>query len=201
MIPNPLRSDQGLLIVETSCGYGVPMVSLSIDPAKIHEGPRAYLEDRQTLGHWAGSQIEKGVMDEYRVKMNTRSKDGCAGLKVARRQKGANVLLNDCWIWLRRTTQQREAMMLGAVLAGLLMVFSGRLFRWSVRSYWLASGSWLDRCCYNIFRLAQYLDSGNEAYGMPLQVLHHNVRPCPRGEISTQRPQFFDIDIRGCGPR
>lgn len=108
--------------VETSCGYAVPMVSSSIDPERIHEGPRAYLEDRQTLGHWAGNQIEKGVMDEYRVKMNTRSKDGCAGLKVARRQKGENLLLHDCLIWLRRTMRQREALLLGGVLAVLLMV-------------------------------------------------------------------------------
>ena len=105
--------------VETSCGYAVPMVSTSIEPAKVHEGPRAYLEDRHTLGHWAGSQIEKGVMDEYRVKMNSRSKDGCPGLKVARRQRGENLVVQDSVIWLRRTLQQREAMALGAVLAVL----------------------------------------------------------------------------------
>lgn len=98
------------------------MVSSTIDPAKIHEGPRAYLEDRQTLGHWAGNQIEKGVIDEYRIKMNTRSKDGCAGLKVARRQKGENLLLHDCMIWLRRTIKQREAILLGAVIAMCVMI-------------------------------------------------------------------------------
>lgn len=100
------------------------MVSSTLNPGKIHEGPRAYLEDRQTLGHWAGKQIDNGVMDEYRAKMNSRSKDGCAGLKVARRQKGEMVLLQDCLIWLRRTLRQWEAILFGGVisLAGLMVL-------------------------------------------------------------------------------
>lgn len=62
-------------------------------------------------------------MDDYRVKMNSRSKDGFAGLKVARRQKGESLLLYDCLYWLRRTTQQRDAIALGAVLALVFMAF------------------------------------------------------------------------------
>lgn len=55
-------------------------------------------------------------MDKYRVDMNSRSKDGCAGLRVARRQGGENLLIGDCLIWLQRTIRQWEAMMLGSVL-------------------------------------------------------------------------------------
>lgn len=108
--------------LETSCGYAVPMFSSSMGPEKVHQGPRAYLEDRHTLGHWAGNEIEKGVMHEHGVKMNTRSKDGCAGLKAARRHKGEDLFLHDGLIWPRRTTQQREAMLLGALFAMALMV-------------------------------------------------------------------------------
>lgn len=108
--------------VETSCGYAVPQIASTLDPEKISEGPRAYLEDRQTLGHWAGNQIEKGVMDKYRVDMNSRSKDGCAGLRVARRQGGENLMLGDCRIWLKRTMRQWEAMLLGAMLMLVVMI-------------------------------------------------------------------------------
>ena len=111
-----------MCVVYTSCGYAVQMVSSSLDPTKISAGPRAYLEDRKTLGHWAGQQIEKDVMHEYRQKMNTRSLDGCAGLKVARRQRGEPILIQDCLVWLRKILEQREAMVLGAVIAVLMMV-------------------------------------------------------------------------------
>ena len=109
-------------VAQTSCGYAVPVVSSTIDPARVGEGPKAYLEDRKTLGHWAGQQIEKGVMHEYRQKMNSRSLDGCAGLKVARRQRGEWMLVQNCLIWLRRILRQWEAMMLGVVLGILLMM-------------------------------------------------------------------------------
>ena len=103
------------------------MVSTTLDVSKIGEGPRAYLEDRKTLGHWAGQRIEKGEMQEYRQKMNSRSLDGCAGLKVARRQRGEYMLLEECLIWLRRTLKQWEAMVLGAVMAVVMMILARAL--------------------------------------------------------------------------
>ena len=109
-------------VVQTSCGYAVPMVSSTLDPTRIEEGPRAYLEDRKTLGHWAGQRIEKGEMQEYRQKMNSRSLDGCSGLKVARRQRGEYMLAEGCFIWLRRVLRQREPLLMGAVLGMLVMV-------------------------------------------------------------------------------
>ncbi|EMC91741.1 hypothetical protein BAUCODRAFT_79423 [Baudoinia panamericana UAMH 10762] len=108
--------------VQTSCGYAVPLVSSNIDPVKIDEGPRAYLEDRKTLGHWAGKHVEAGTLQDYHQKMNARSHDGCGGLKAARRARGEHMLLEDCMIWMRRTTQQREAMLVGALLAILTML-------------------------------------------------------------------------------
>ncbi|KAK5130661.1 hypothetical protein LTR08_001871 [Meristemomyces frigidus] len=108
--------------VQTSCGYAVPLVSTTLDPTRIHEGPRAYLEDRNSLGHWAGQQIEKGTLDGYRERMNARSLDDCAGLRVARGARGENLQVEDAMIWLRRMTGQWEAMLLGAVLAVVAML-------------------------------------------------------------------------------
>lgn len=123
----PVMSARAVIVfhvwkASSSCGYAVPMVSSTIDPEKVHHGPRAYLEDRKTLGHWANQQVEKGVMEEYRQKMNSRSLDGCAGLRVARRQRGEWILLQDAAIRLRRITRQWEAMLLGALLAVLLFL-------------------------------------------------------------------------------
>lgn len=111
-----------MIAVQTSCGYAVPLVSSTLDPARIDEGPRAYLEDRKTLGHWASQRIEKGELHEYRQKMNSRSLDGCSGLKVARRQRGEYMLVEDCFMWLRRVLRQREALLVGVLLGLLVMV-------------------------------------------------------------------------------
>jgi len=108
--------------VQTSCGYAVPLVSSNLDASKIDQGPRAYLEDRKTLGHWAGQQVEKGTLHAYHQKMNARSLDGCAGLKAARKANHENMLLEDCWIRLKRHRQQWESMLLGAIIALSLMV-------------------------------------------------------------------------------
>jgi len=108
--------------VQTSCGYAVPqVVSSAIDPEHVAQGPRAYLKDRETLGHWAGQQVEKGTLHAYHQKMNARSLDGCAGLKAARRANGENLLLNETYIWVKRTTGQWREMLLGAMLAIIVM--------------------------------------------------------------------------------
>ena len=80
--------------VQTSCGYAVPYLALKTDPEdEMKQLP--YLEDRQTLGHWANKQIDKDVMNDYRAGMNSRSLDGLPGLRVARRDKGEMLLLRD----------------------------------------------------------------------------------------------------------
>lgn len=61
------------------------------DPAK----QVAYLEDRNTLGHWAGKQIENGVMNDYRANWNRRSLDGLPGLRVARKDFGESLWYGD----------------------------------------------------------------------------------------------------------
>ena len=90
-----------IILAQTSCGFAVPMVSSTLDPARIDEGPRAYLEDRRTLGHFAENTRghfaentrEKDLMHEYRQKANLQSLNGCTGSKVARRQRGEWMLV------------------------------------------------------------------------------------------------------------
>jgi hypothetical protein len=48
-------------LVQTSCGYGVPLMELS--------------KDRETLGRWATSKGEEGLVD-YRGANNSKSLDG-----------------------------------------------------------------------------------------------------------------------------
>ena len=77
---------------------------------------RSRLDDRGTLGHWAGQTIEKGKMDEYRVKNNARSLDNLGGLRVARRNKGEIIWLADLQIMGQRFARQWDAVLFGAVL-------------------------------------------------------------------------------------
>ncbi|KAK3073656.1 hypothetical protein LTR53_004562 [Teratosphaeriaceae sp. CCFEE 6253] len=102
--------------VQTSCGYAVPLVNSALDPSKLDDGPRAYLQDRDTLGHWMGKQVSAGTLQAYHQKQNARSLDGCPGMKAARRANGEVLILRDCWVWLLTTLRQPGAMLLGAVL-------------------------------------------------------------------------------------
>jgi hypothetical protein len=93
------------------------LVKCDVDPEKMKDGPRAYMEDRATLGHFAKKTVEKGHMELYQQSTNVRSLDGCGGLRAARRGKGEWIVLQDILIWLRRVSKQWEAMMLGFLVA------------------------------------------------------------------------------------
>ena len=87
--------------VQTSCGFAVPYLKLKPDPEdSARQIP--YLEDRQTLGHWAGKQVSAGVMDDYRARMNRRSLDGLPGLRIARKDAGERLLIGDLEAQVRK---------------------------------------------------------------------------------------------------
>lgn len=88
-------------------------------------GPKAYMKDRGTLGHFAKKTVEQGLMEWYHQQANIRSLDGLGGLRTARRGKGENLLLNDALIWFRRVLGQWDAMLVGA----LIMLFAIGLLR------------------------------------------------------------------------
>lgn len=79
----------------------MPYLSLKADP-KDESKQVPYLEDRQTLGHWAGKQIENATMHEYRANWNRRSLDGLPGLRVARKDFGETLWLGDVGAQVRK---------------------------------------------------------------------------------------------------
>lgn len=83
----------------------------------VDDAEKQPMEDRDTLTQWVAGTIRRGEMDAYQVKNNSRSLDGLGGLKAARRRKGEILFVEDMSLWLARTVKQKEAMVLGAVLA------------------------------------------------------------------------------------
>jgi hypothetical protein len=104
-------------LVQTSCGFAVPVIQERINLDDLKLGPKAYMKDRGTLGHFARKTVDQGLMEWYQQQANMRSLDGLGGLRAARRGKGENVHLQDALIWLRRIFRQWDAMLVGALIA------------------------------------------------------------------------------------
>lgn len=105
------------VLVQTSCGFAVPVIQERINLDDLKLGPKAYMKDRGTLGHFAKKTVDQGLMEWYQQQANMRSLDGLGGLRAARRGKGENVHLQDALIWLRRIFRQWDAMLVGALVA------------------------------------------------------------------------------------
>jgi hypothetical protein len=99
----------------------VPYLATRLDPG-ASEKHIACLEDRHTLGHWAGKRITAGELDDYRAKMNVRSLDSLPGLRVARRDAGERLWYGD----IRAAVQKRNAiqLILVAALSSILTAVS-----------------------------------------------------------------------------
>jgi hypothetical protein len=104
-------------LVQTSCGFAVPVIQERINLDDLKLGPKAYMKDRGTLGHFAKKTVEQGLMEWYQQQANLRSLDGLGGLRAARRGKGENMRLQDARIWFRRILRQWDAMLVGALVA------------------------------------------------------------------------------------
>jgi hypothetical protein len=113
-------------LVQTSCGFAVPVIQERINLDDLKLGPKAYMKDRGTLGHFAKKTVDQGLMEWYQQQANLRSLDGLGGLKAARRGKGENMHLQDARIWFRRILKQWDAMLVGALIA-LFVLASLRL--------------------------------------------------------------------------
>lgn len=113
--------------VQTSCGYGVPRIKQGeMDVVKGKE--EEAFQDRETLGHWAGKQVERNEMGVYQLKNNLRSLDGLPGLKSARRDAAERVWVEDARAKAGRIWRQREALVAG-IFIGVLVAFLGGLLR------------------------------------------------------------------------
>ncbi len=118
---------EGLRIgqVQTSCGFGVPLLGRAPD-ADGGEETKPVLLDRDTMGRWARKKIETDSLGEYQAEKNARSLDGCPGLRSAMRERGDWVWLVLLMAWVRRMRGQREAMGVGAVI-GMVVVLGGQM--------------------------------------------------------------------------
>src|SRR5690349_18464653 len=107
--------------VQTSCGFAVPFLAMKADP----DDPTKqipYLEDRDTLGHWAGKQVSSGTLHDYQSRNNARSLDGLPGLRAARKQAGERLWCED--IKARVTAGNRSwQLALVSLLSSLLTVW------------------------------------------------------------------------------
>ncbi|KAJ5724795.1 hypothetical protein N7493_006523 [Penicillium malachiteum] len=87
--------------VQTSCGFGVPLLALSIDPESNKSTP--YLKDRQTLKTFSTKKFsQEGEMQRYQQRMNTHSLDGLPGLRSALKDSGYHTWRLELANWFTR---------------------------------------------------------------------------------------------------
>jgi hypothetical protein len=104
--------------VQTSCGYGVPIVTATNDKVQ------PYFEPRPTLPNWLGKKVDVGGLPEYQREWNSESLDGLPALKMARRRNGEKLLLlGDLKAWARRAAKSLDVMLLGLMVGLLIGMF------------------------------------------------------------------------------
>ena len=118
---------------QTSCGFGVPLLSsesVPVDPTNPADDTEIpalpILKDRETLGHWTSKKIERDELQKYQAEWNADSLDGLPGLGVARRDRGERLWITGLKARVRRVALQREALGWGFV-GGLLAMWIWRM--------------------------------------------------------------------------
>jgi hypothetical protein len=97
-------------------------ISGSADDEEKAAGCEYGFEDRQTIGHWAKHKMDKNELFLYQKKNNHDSLDGLTGLKSARRDSGELMLVGDIRAWMRKIWGQKDAMLVGFMIAHLIYV-------------------------------------------------------------------------------
>ncbi|KAI9855257.1 MAG: hypothetical protein M1813_000490 [Trichoglossum hirsutum] len=118
--------------VQTSCGFGVPLVSPSTSTTTF--------QDRDTLGHFAAIKCENNAMASYQAEWNAASLDGLPGLRAAMRARGMRIWWECFLAWARRLAGQREAFALG-FFVGTVAVALITVIGTSVECYSLGMGA------------------------------------------------------------
>lgn len=110
--------------MQTSCGYGVPLLSLTTDEET--QTPKPCFQDRETLGHFAQNKVDKNQLRAYQEEWNRESLDGLQGLKSAQRDHGQIVWLGSAKNWIRMHRAGFEM----AQSAALVVILSMVILRW-----------------------------------------------------------------------
>lgn len=125
----------GLVKVQTSCGYGVPRLSRHTS-CDLGKAPETAFEDRDTISHWGAKKVEKNELIHYQESCNTRSLDGLLALNTARRGSGERMWLTDIKARANRILTPKESVVTGMFIGILLVLLAqlgvGVLKRYSV---------------------------------------------------------------------
>ncbi|KAK1999760.1 pyridoxamine phosphate oxidase [Colletotrichum falcatum] len=108
--------------VQTSCGYGVPMVRKELYTPSGDGAPEDELsvfEERPTLDLFWKKRADNNTVNTYHVENNRTSIDGLPGLRAARRGAGETLWVTDARARLARAARQTDGLLLGLLLAAL----------------------------------------------------------------------------------
>ncbi|KAL4886690.1 hypothetical protein BJY04DRAFT_228481 [Aspergillus karnatakaensis] len=123
--------------VQTSCGFGVPQLSLLFD-SETNE-PKPYFKDRDTMTKWASKKVDAGDMRAYQEEWNSQSLDGLPGLRTAMQDKGQSIALAKFRNWTEYHRDEIELVKTSALLVFIAIAIA----QWA--GYIGASGSASDR--------------------------------------------------------
>jgi len=105
--------------VQTSCGYGVPL--LSIEPRDDETTPKPCLTDRPALLNWGTHVASSGKLAEYQANNNVRSLDGLRGLTSASTRSNVETFRLAAAAAVRAWLPERDAcMLLAGVVVGVV---------------------------------------------------------------------------------
>ncbi|OHE90540.1 pyridoxamine phosphate oxidase [Colletotrichum orchidophilum] len=139
--------------VQTSCGYGVPMVRKELyapvtssedgnlekaQPQQQHDvhGEKeesntksrdelSVFEERPTLDFYWKKRVDNNTVNKYQVETNRTSIDGLPGLKAARRDAGETLWIADARAGLLRAARETRGVALGVFIAVLTYLVAG----------------------------------------------------------------------------
>ncbi|KAK2025601.1 pyridoxamine phosphate oxidase [Colletotrichum zoysiae] len=110
--------------VQTSCGYGVPMVRKELyAPSGDNDGAPddelSVFEERPTLDFFWKQRVDNNTVGTYHVEKNRTSIDGLPGLRAARRDAGETLWVADARARLARAARETDGVLLGVLLVVL----------------------------------------------------------------------------------
>lgn len=109
--------------VQTSCGYGVPLLAMtpSIEGGEVIKK----MNDRDTLSKWAENKLNKGELESYQAEWNSNSLDGLPSMRAARKTNGKILWVGDAAVWLRK--MRWDAYLLGIAVGATFGVIGTRV--------------------------------------------------------------------------
>ncbi|KAL5611969.1 uncharacterized protein BROUX77_002125 [Berkeleyomyces rouxiae] len=122
--------------VQTSCGYGVPMIKPELYDESLSQGPPppdgklaatrdsgdelVVFADRPTLDNWVAKKVASNTALKYQIDNNLQSLDGLSGLRSARIENGENIIWATLMAHVKGAAAEVRGFFLG-VLASLTM--------------------------------------------------------------------------------